>query len=369
MQKILLLADSNSSHIEKWAISLANKGYTIGLFSLNKSKDRWYDNNKNIVLLFEPSDYTDNSALKIKLKYLLKLPLLLKKIKEFEPDILHAHYATSYGLLGSLSRFRPFILSVWGSDVFEFPRKSYFHKVLFKWNLKRTDKVLSTSHAMKKELSLYTKANVEVTPFGVDTRIFHPHEVKNEEEKQILYFGIIKSIEDKYGIGAIIKAIQILKCDLPDFKFRVLFVGNGGRIDFYKKLVIDLGLNDIIIFTGKVASAEIPFYHNMLDIFLNVSIVNESFGVSVIEAMACGKPVIVTNASGLTEIVKENTGIVIKMNDANALANAIKKIIENPELRKNLGEEAMKHVKSNYELNDCVNLMENIYKEVFNYQR
>ncbi len=362
--KILLLADVTSSHTEKWALALADRHYSIGIFSLNRSVEKWYDKNENIILLCEPAYYTNSSALKIKLKYFLKLPRLHKIIKSFKPDIVHAHYATSYGLLGALSGFHPFVLSVWGSDVFEFPRKSIFHKLLFKLNLKCSDKLLSTSFAMKKELEFYTNANIEVTPFGVDTGVFYPKEVKTDEEKKILHLGIIKSLEERYGINDIIKAVQILKSTRHDIKFKVLFVGNGSKANHYRQLVRDQNLSDTISFIGKIPTEKVPYYHNLLDIYLNVSNIKESFGVSVLESMACAKPVIVTNAPGLIEIVKPNLGIIIKMNDPLELANAIKMLIEDPQLRSKLGEEALSYVKANYELKDCVNIVSGIYESV-----
>ena len=361
--KILLLADANSSHVEKWTNALAEKDYTIGLFSLNRSQTEWYAGKKNIFLLYQPADFYNPSSLKTKLQYLLKLPLLYKKIDEFKPDILHAHYATSYGLLGFLSGFRPFILSVWGSDVFEFPKKSFFHKLLFQLNVNYADRLLSTSYAMKTELGRYTKHRVDITHFGVDTDFFYPENVKTEKEKDTLYFGIIKSLEEKYGINVIIDAIRILKPELSKLKFKALFVGNGSQLSHYKQLVNDLGLEDIILFTGKIAVDKIPYYHNLLDIYLNVSIVDESFGVSVLEAMACQKPVIVTNAVGLVEIVKSETGIIINMNDAYELANAIKLLMNDATLRAKMGDAGRRHVRSNYELEDCVNTMTAVYDE------
>lgn len=362
--KILLLADASSSHIEKWATSLANKGYMIGLFSLHKPITNWYENKKNITVLYQPPGFTDPSSLKTKLQYLLKIPLLYKKIDEFKPDILHAHYATSYGLLGFLSGFRPFILSVWGSDVFEFPNKSFFHRLLFKVNINHVDKLLSTSYAMKTELEKYSKNEVDITYFGVDTSLFYPKEVKTESEKQILHFGIVKSLEEKYGINVIIDAVQLLKLEFPKFKFKVVLVGGGSQYNYYKQKITELGLKDLIVLTGKVSVSEVPYYHNLLDIYLNVSNVNESFGVSVIEAMACGKPAIVTNAVGLVEIVKKDTGFIINMNNPFELATTIKLLMNDPLLRAHMGVAGRKYVKSNYELENCVNKMTDIYEDI-----
>ncbi len=314
-------------------------------------------------MLYQPAVFSNSSFLKTKLQYLLKLPMLYKKIEEFKPDILHAHYATSYGLLGFLSGFRPFILSVWGSDVFEFPQKSFVHKLLFRLNVNYADKLLSTSYAMKEELGNYTKHAVEITPFGVDTDFFYPEKVKTEQEQDVLYFGIIKSLEEKYGINVIIDAVQLLKLEFPKLKFKVLFVGGGNRLDYYRQFVSHNKLDDIIYFTGKIPADKIPYYHNLLDIYLNVSTVNESFGVSVLEAMACRKPVIITNAPGLVEVVKKEAGLVIEMNDPFELTAAIKLLMNDVLLRQQMGDAGRRHVRSNYELEDCINTMTAIYDE------
>src|SRR5262249_39253213 len=126
-KRILLLADAASPHIEKWATALAGKGFKVGLFSLNKTTWNWYTH-PNIILLNEPDDYANADFLANKLKYLFVLPKLKRLIKDFQPDVLHAHYGSSYGLLGALSGFSPFVVSTWGSDVFEFPRKSAIHR-------------------------------------------------------------------------------------------------------------------------------------------------------------------------------------------------------------------------------------------------
>ena len=96
-------------------------------------------------------------------------------LKTFKPQLLHANYATSYGLLGAMTGFHPFVLSVWGSDVFTFPKKSFAHKMLFKYNLNKADKILSTSRFMSQEISKYTSKKIEITPFGVDLEKFYPY--------------------------------------------------------------------------------------------------------------------------------------------------------------------------------------------------
>ena len=158
--KIVLLSDPNSAHTAKWATSLANKAIDIHIIGLSENTNNIYSSYKNIEvynLNIDSKDVKQQSALRSKFKYIKTLKSVKKLIKEIKPDIVHSHYATSYGMLGALSGFHPFIISVWGSDVFDFPKKSLIHKMILKYNLKKADKILSTSQVMAKETLLYTK--------------------------------------------------------------------------------------------------------------------------------------------------------------------------------------------------------------------
>lgn len=362
-KKVLILADVSSSHTQKWAIGLAAQGYSIGIFSFNGSGSKWYKNYKNISVLHEKEEKINSSSLINKLNYLTFLPKLLKSIKLFNPDIVHAHYASSYGLLGALSGFKPFVISAWGTDIYQFPRKSFFHRQLLKFNLKKADRILSTSYVMKGELWKYSSKEVDVIPFGVDTDIFSPRELKELPEKNTIHIGTIKAMEDIYGIKTIIEAIELVKLCIPEVALKVFLVGDGTRIKYYKKLVSSKNLQDQFVFTGKISFSGISDYHNLLDILLNVSLVNESFGVSVIEGMACEKPVIVSNAPGLKEVV-DSIGIIVEKDNAQQLAKAIIQLIESPELRVSLGKAGRKHVLNNYDFKNNLQQMMHVYQSV-----
>ncbi len=360
--KVLLLSDTYSEHTEKWALGLANSGVQIGLFSFNKASYEWHQH-KNITVFFEPSKKINAESTFTKLSYIKYVSILKKIIKHFKPDILHAHYATSYGLIGALSGFHPFILSVWGSDVYDFPKKSKIHKKVFQYNLNRANVLMSTSHIMKEEVAKYTKKEILVTPFGVDTNVFYKKQVVKEDN--VFYIGTIKPIEEKYGIIHIIDAAKILQERFPSQAFKFLLIGPG-NLDFYKKIIDEKNLNSIFEVTGRVPFAEISHYHNLLDVFLNVSIDDsESFGVAAVEAMACQKPLVVSNVGGLMEVVNHGEfGLVIKKEDPNELANAIEKIMNNYSYYTELGSKAREHVLKNYDWQNNLNNMLNVYKEL-----
>ena len=114
--KVLLLSDPSNSHTVKWANSLVEKGIEVYLFGLSAYNPAPYHPSIKIESLNTPDFIKQKlNGNILKSMYLLKLPRLKKVIKTFKPDVVHAHYASSYGLLGSLSGFHPFIVSVWGS--------------------------------------------------------------------------------------------------------------------------------------------------------------------------------------------------------------------------------------------------------------
>lgn len=346
--KILLLSDSNSEHTEKWALSLAEKGIKIGLFSFNKSSYEWHSH-PNITVFFEPPQKINAESTLTKLSYLKYVSIIRKISRHFEPDLIHAHYATSYGLLGALSNFHPFVLSVWGSDVYDFPKRSRVHKKVFQYNLSKADLILSTSEVMKIELQKYTQDNIIVTPFGVDIKEFAPKTVP-DKDPNIVYVGTIKPIEEKYGISDIIDAAKLVVQKMPQKQFRFYLVGTGPDMEKYRQTIIDKGLAEHFVMTDRVPFSEVAHYHNLLDIFLNVSINDsESFGVATVEAMSCEKPVIVTEVGGLMEVVDHGKfGTVIPKGDPSAMAEAILKIVEQPRAFAEQAKLARQHVLAHY---------------------
>lgn len=118
--KICFLSDANSIHTKKLCAFFKDRGHEVYVISLNEGV---IPNVK--VYSFDVSlDKIRNKNNLKKLEYLTYRKKVKKLIREINPDIVHAHYATSYGFLGALSNFHPYVLSVWGSDVFDFPRKT-----------------------------------------------------------------------------------------------------------------------------------------------------------------------------------------------------------------------------------------------------
>lgn len=358
--KILLLSGANSPHTLNWANSLAEAGHVVYVASQHQAATG-YDDRVNIIQL--PS----NGVLGL-IKSVLKLKKITNKIK---PDIINAHRAIRYSLIARLVGRRPFIVSVWGSDVYDFPYQSKIHHAFVKSNLMAADRVASTSHCMAKQTRLIAPklGEISITPFGVDMQSFVDAEPP-EMNKKTLVVGTVKTMASKYGIDTLIEAFYLLvnkllatHSDVVD-RLQLRLVGGGPQIEEYQALAVTLGIADKVSFIGPVPHKDVPSELSKLDIYIALSH-SESFGVAVIEAGAARRPVVVSNAEGLQEVTLDNkTGLIVPRENPQAAADAIEKLVLNPELRLQMGEAGRQHVLENYTREICTQKMVELYRKV-----
>jgi glycosyltransferase involved in cell wall biosynthesis len=367
--KILLLSDSDSPHTVRWAKSLSSRGFEIGIFSIHKPNPFLYLDTPQIRL------FSSNISRQIQGKretnlfksvYFIAFFSLSKAINAFKPDLVHAHYISSYGMLGSLTGFHPYIISVWGADIYNFPKKSFLHRLIVRFNLFKADQILSTSEAMKVETERYTKKQIGITPFGIQLNKFYPQKNTDLFGSENIIIGTVKTLEKKYGIEYLVRAFKILKDKTPNLSIKLLIVGRGSLMSKLKHLTVKFGIEEHTLFTGYIENDKIAKYHNMLDIAVYPSVEDsESFGVSVLESSACEKPVVASNVGGLPEVVVDGvTGFLVKPKNPEVLASAIEKLIMDPSLRIGMGKKGREWVIKEYEWDKCVSKMIDYYHKL-----
>ena len=365
---LLLLTNLASPHSIKWVRGLSGLGHRVVALSLSPYDPAVYadlaDFHPRTLGLDDRLVKTASGRL-AKWRYFRSVPLIRQLIRQYRPDLVHAHRATSYGLLGVMAGARPLIVSVWGDDVYLFPRRGFPFAQLLRFVLRRADRVLSTSHVMARETARYTSKPIAVTPFGIDPDVFTPREVADPDLKPpgTLLFGTIKTLEEKYGIDYLIRAFAGV-CAATERPVRLLIIGTGSRRVAYEALAAELGVADRVIFLGRVPFDRVPFYHNLIDVFVALSVFDaESFGVSIVEASATATPVVVSAAGGPAEVVEhERTGYVVPMRDAGAAAGAMLKLLRDPALRQRLGAAGRAHVEAKYDWRENLHHMHQIYQ-------
>ncbi|WP_392454662.1 glycosyltransferase [Chryseomicrobium aureum] len=352
--KVALFGPSKSIHTHKWAVYFKNQGHEVKVITFANHFSK--ENAQEVDTITLPETKGG------KLGYLLTVPALKGILQSWKPDIFHAHFISSYGFVGALTGYKPFFVSVWGKDIFDFPKSSGINRKIIEFTLARANVVMSTSHIMAKETNLYTNKKIWVTPFGVDTTKFRPALMQQEKSEQ-LRVGTVKALSDKYGIADLVKGFASLHTRFPESE--LVIAGDGPQRKEYEELASSLGIADAVTFMGKIPHDQVPLTIQSMDIFAVPSTENsESFGVAAVEAMACGVPVVVSNVGGLPEVVVAGeTGIVIDKESPDQLAEALIRLATSSELRGTMSRQGVEHVAKHYDWIKNANYMESLYIE------
>ena len=135
-----------------------------------------------------------------------------------------------------------------------------------------------------------------------------------------------------------------------------------GQKQKLEALARKLEINKHTFFTGSLSRDKVKELLQEIDIFVMPTTCNESFGVSAVEAQAMRLPVIATKKGGIPEVVQDGkTGLLVNAKDSQQLAEAIIKLIENPELRRKMGERGQRFISENFTLEKCGGDLEEIY--------
>lgn len=352
---ICLLGDNGSVHVQKWVEALSlYPGIALHVISFNVNVKF------NNVHYHELKPFFNN-----KFDYFWNIPRLKRLIKSIQPDILHSHYATSYGFMGAVIDFHPYIITGWGSDIFDSPR-NYLMRLILKYSFTKADAITVLTQITLKEISKLTDKKVELVPFGVDLNKFTKQTPGNNSDT--FRIGTIRTLSAKYGVEYLVRAFARLYLIYPKLKLEI--VGDGLQMKFLQALALELGIADRIVFHGYISqTTDFKKYIGLLqsfDVFVIPSILDsETFGVAAVEASACSIPVIGTEIGGLPEVIDENvTGLLVPVKNSERLAEAIEKIYLNKRLRQFLGQNGRKKTERLYNWSHNVKKMADIYYKV-----
>jgi glycosyltransferase involved in cell wall biosynthesis len=234
----------------------------------------------------------------------------------------------------------------------------------------KTDCITTPSASMKELIEGYgIKNRIEVIPNAIHLISFkEDNELKrteikikynlNEDDKIILFVGRVAS---EKSIDKIIKALAIIK-KRSIGKEKLLIVGNGPAMDELKQLTRNLKVEEDVIFAGTVSYEEIQHYYKMAYVF-TIASTTETFGIVTIEALASGVPVVAVKAPGAVDILTNGLDGLLVDDDVEKIANALEKIIKEPELREKLSRGALQ-TSEKYSIDTISERMLNLYREV-----
>jgi glycosyltransferase involved in cell wall biosynthesis len=182
-------------------------------------------------------------------------------------------------------------------------------------------------HGVKEE-------KLHVIPCGAPTELFHP---RSKQSDELLRFVMVSRLSPAKGCEWSIKAFAHIAEELPYCQLHIY--GDGPLREKLQRLVDEFGLGTRVEFHGWVSEHQLADILPTFDVFLQHSLDKEGFGVSIVEAAACGLPVVVTPVGGIAEhVVPGETGLCVPEKDVLAMASAMLELARSPEMRKRLGE-------------------------------
>lgn len=324
-----------------------------------------------------------------KVKYPLPIPLsfrVKKIITEFNPDIVHIHHPfllSSVAIMYGKRLGIPKILTLhtqyeqYAHYVSPIPErltqeaiKMIIHNLSYK-----IDCITTPSESMRELIRSYgVKNRIEIIPNAIhlisfkEDDVFKRTEIKKkynlkEDDKIILFVGRVAS---EKSIDKIIKALAIIKKrDIS--KVKLLIIGDGPAMDELKQLARTLKIEKDVIFAGTVSYEEIRHYYKTAYVF-TIASTTETFGIVTIEALASGVPVLAVKAPGAVDILTDGVDGLLVDNDVEKFANALEKIIREPELREKLSRGALK-TSEKYSIDTISERMLNLYREVIEIEK
>lgn len=283
--------------------------------------------------------------------------MVLKTVTDIRADVVYVWQARETGHAVAQIKDKlpcPFIfrqITAWKWHFERGLRDVRTHKAYARAIYRLADKVVFLSEAAVREAEEFgfDRSKAEVLGVAIDEDLFKPMNVSAEEvgfkrAPTILFIGRVNFAEK--GIGVLLEAMPPVKEKIPDVNLAII---GGGEMERVQGLVKTLGIERYVQALGKKPFHELPKFINASEVFVTPSLWMEAFGQVTIEAMACGVPVVTSDAGASPEInIDGETGIVVPTGDIKALAQAIVRLLSDQALREKMGEAARKRVERQY---------------------
>ncbi len=271
--------------------------------------------------------------------------------QQYNFDLIHAHYASPCGVIALLARrwmHVPVVLSIHGSDVTYTVRQNPLGLAIIRWVLRNADAILANSTWTMRQIVCYggNPEKVRIVRLGGDA----PKGISSTSappQDGVVSLLSVGYLEERKGYTFMLPAVKRLRNE--GYNLRYVIVGDGTQRQFLQNMAHTLGIDDIVFFEGYKSHSEVWNYFAKCDIFALPSW-KEAFGVVYIEALGQGKPVIGCEGEGGPEDLKSLGDCIelVKPRDVESLTQALRRLIDDPDRRRQMGETGRKIVSEHF---------------------
>ena len=251
------------------------------------------------------------------------LTLDLKRIiKEVKPDLIHAGPIQTCAFLAVLSGFRPILTMSWGFDLMEDAQRNGWWRWVTGYTLRRSTFFASDAEVTRSKAIAFgmDPDRTVVFPWGVDLQRFRPRTTGAKSQRAIILF-CNRSWEPRYGVDVLAQAFVKVAQRQKDIS--LLLLGGGSQAQTIRQILMNGGVLERVRFGGQISQTDMARWLRMADLYISTSHVDGS-SVSLMEALACGLPALVSDIPANKEWVREGiNGWLFPDGNASALAEKI----------------------------------------------
>ena len=295
---------------------------------------------------------------------LAKLTLDFRRLaKEIKPDLIHAGPIQTCAFIAVLSGFRPVLSMSWGFDLMEDVHKSKWMQWVTRYTLKRSAFFTSDANVTR-DLAVKHGMNPEKTvvfPWGVDLEHFKPSTSKRENVETFTLF-CNRSWETRYGVDVLARAF--VNVAPQNENVDLILLGGGSQGNQIRQILNNGGVLDRVTFGGQISQTDLPRWYHMADLYISPSHVDGS-SVSLMEALACGLPCLVSDIPANKEWVVENeNGWLFRDGDANHLAEKILAVVSQIEKLPEIGRASRRSAEMRADWKKNAEVLMNTYRNI-----
>jgi glycosyltransferase involved in cell wall biosynthesis len=264
---------------------------------------------------------------------------LKRVIRQFKPDLIQAGPLQRSALLVAMAGFRPLLSMSWGYDLIFDAQRNAFWRWATRFTLKHSDMMLGDCDTIRELAMSYGMSNERILtfPWGVDLDHFSPPAAQRSDDGVFTLLST-RSWEPIYGVDVIANAFVYAAGKRPDL--RLVMLGNGSQAQALRQIFQRGDVTDRVIYPGQVNYADLPRYYQNADLYLAASH-SDGTSISLLEAMACGCPALVSDIPGNCEwITPDVNGWRFPDGDAMALGDAILKAADQRQKLPGMGQAA-----------------------------
>lgn len=303
--RVLYFTRDYTPHDRRFLSALAETGHTIGFLRLERRGHALED--RPLPPQIQAIRWAGGQA-PFRWRDFLRLRRDLQRVtREFQPDLIHAGPVQTSALLAALSGFRPLVSMSWGSDLLVDAGRSAFYRWATRTTLKRSAVLVGDCEPVRRKAIEYGMPDERIVtfPWGVDLEHFRPQGYERPADAPFTLLST-RSWEPLLGVDliarAFIQAVQMRPPELPELC--LVMLGNGSLAPEIHRLFSQAGLVDRVRFPGQVSQTEQPRYYQNADLYVTASH-SDGTSISLLEAMACGRPALVSDIPGNREWIAE----------------------------------------------------------------